>query len=269
MIDKKFFMLCKSTAKEGSEIFFNSGYKANIKYDGERIIGIKKGKDVFLLNRRGREKSFIYPEVAKDLSTLDFDFIFDGEVITPDGKFNSLQFRVNLSDREKIRKSVIENPVKFMIFDLIKFKEQDLRNKPLRERVNLFSDIDLNDLKSVEFVAYEDVEKCLKYVEQEELEGIVIKDMNGTYEHRRSNFWLKLKLFKEEKHRFIRFTENPKGIRVEDEELNAIQVAGKNGEIVKRELVEKGFCWIVVQYLEKTKNGRLRFPSFKELKKEV
>ena len=268
MIDKKFFMLCKSTAKEGSEIFFNSGYKANIKYDGERIIGIKKGKDVFLLNRRCREKSFIYPEIARDLSTLDFDFIFDGEVITLDGKFNSLQFRSNLSDREKIRKSVIENPVKFMVFDIINFKGQDLRFRPLWDRIKYFSKINLTGLK-VEFVSYEDVEECLNYAEQEELEGIVIKDMNGTYEHRRSNFWLKLKLFKEEKHKFIRFTENPKGIRVEDEELNAIQVAGKNGVIVKKELQEKGFCWIVVQYLEKTKNGRLRFPSFKELEKEI
>ena len=242
MIDKHYFMLCDSITKEDRHKL-NGNYQANTKFDGERIIAVKKGQDVFLINRRGREKGFIYPEVVNDLKNIDFDFIIDGEVITLDGKFNSLQFRSNLGDKEKIKKAVIENPVVFMVFDVINIKGQDIRLKPLSERIKHFEDFMFpvtKDTKlSVMFVAYEDVEKCLAYAEEKQLEGIVIKDMSSIYEHRRSHFWIKLKLFKEEEYKFVRYTENPKGIRVEDEMLNAVQVAGYHSEAVKKAIDEK------------------------------
>jgi len=264
-IDKNFFMLCYSTTKQEINNFSNEKFKANIKYDGERIIAVKKGDDIFLINRNGREKSFIYPEVKESLNALNFDFIFDGEVITTNGKFNSLQHRSNLADREKIRKAVKENPVIFMIFDVISFKGEDLRNKPLKERIKYLKEVDFISLKSVGFAVYENIRKCLDNAEREKLEGIVIKNMESRYEHRRSDSWLKLKFFKEMPLLMIRYSENPKGIRAEDKELNAIQIAGIMSRVVKKEIDERGSCPIIAQYLEKTNEGRLRFPSFKEV----
>lgn len=262
-------MLCKSTTKEESTIFFGSGnYKANEKKDGERIIAVKKGKDVFLVNRRGREKSFIYPEIVEDLKTLDFDFIFDGEVTTYDGLFNTLQHRVNLADKQKIARAVKENPVIFYIFDVISFKGIDLRLKPLKERITYFDKIGFENLKSIGFLPYGDVEEMLKFAEDNKLEGIVIKDMNGIYEHRRSDFWIKLKLWKEIPIKAVRYTENPKGIRIESENNWACQVAGKESLKVKKNIDEFGYCLIVCQYLELTKSGMPRFISFKEMKNE-
>ena len=39
------------------------------------------------------------------------------------------------------------------------------------------------------------------------------------------------------------------------------------GQEVRKAIQEHGYCDITIQYLEKTKEGRLRFPSFKEVKK--
>ena len=49
----------------------------------------------------------------------------------------------------------------------------------------------------------------------------------------------------------VKYSVNNAGIRVEDELNNAVQIAGNNSLEVKREIDNKGFCDIVIQYLEK------------------
>lgn len=265
MINKKDFMLCESITKEELKNL-KGDWKANIKLDGERIIAFKRGTDIFLLNRRGREKSFIYPEIVKELSTFKSDFIFDGEVITEDGKFNSLQTRVNLSDRQKIKERMNINPVIFMIFDVLSFEGEDLRNKPLKERIKPLSLIPFEELKHIGFVAYEEIIPCLKSSEEHKGEGIVIKEMNSLYESRRSKSWLKCKNFKEDVIKVVSYIENNMGIRVEDSRGIAVQIAGEQHRDVKKQIDENGYCEINIQYLEKTKDNKLRFPSYRGIK---
>lgn len=268
MIDKTFFMLCQSTTKECLNQFSEQeNFKANIKYDGERIIAVKKGNDVFLINRRSVDKGKTYPEITESLKCLDFDFIIDGEVITENGLFNSLQHRSNLKDKGKIAQQTIENPVLFMIFDILNFNNADLRMKPLKERISYGFYFD--KLKRVKMVDYKEVKEVYDYAFINNLEGIIIKDMNSTYEHRRSDKWLKLKNFKEICVKVVRYSVNPKGIRAECENLWAVQIAGEQSKAVKKDIDEKGYCDIIIQYLETTKDGMLRFPSFKEIANET
>lgn len=262
-------MLCESITKEEIKNL-KGNYKANFKYDGERIIAVKNGTDIFLFNRRGREKSFIYPEIVKELSLSPNSFIIDGEIITYDGVFNSLQKRVNLSDRRKITEQVKNNPVKFMVFDVLNVDGLDVRDKPLQERIREWYKISFAlekpfDIK-VWFVEFNEIDYLLKIAEEKELEGIVIKNMDSAYQSRRSYDWLKCKNFKETELTLISYTENNAGIRCEDKEGIAVQVAGEQHRAVKKRIDEVGFCKVTIQYLEKTKENKFRFPSFRGLK---
>lgn len=261
MITNKDFMLCESTREEDLYAFKNEGnWKANIKFDGERIVVIKNNDDVFLLNRAGRIKNQIYPEVIPSIKKIKGNFILDGEVITTNGIFNSLQHRSNLSDKNKIERAKIDYPIKYMVFDLL-FFEKDIRQMPLKERIKLLQD---NFGDKLNLVEYQEIDVALNFAKEHKLEGIVIKYMPSIYEGKRSKYWIKMKLFKETPFKAISYTINNAGIRVEDNLQNACQISGQQHIEVRNEIDDKGFCDIVIQYLEKTKDERYRFISFKE-----
>ena len=269
MITRKDLMLCEKMTEEEIPNLVGE-YKANIKYDGERLAVIKKGEDVFLLNRAGREKSFIYPEIYEDFKKVKGDFVLDGEVITTDELFNTLQHRSNLGKREKIEEARTKYPIKYVAFDILFLASEDLRNKPLKQRVeflNGFKD-EVKDLR-IEIVEYGEIKEMLDRAKANDGEGILVKNMNGFYEGRRSKNWLKLKLFKEAEIQINSYTINNAGIRCEDDYGNAVQVSGQQHHEVREILDRVGYCNIVIQYLEKTKlNNRYRFISFKGIKNE-
>jgi len=222
------------------------------------------------VNRNGRIKNSIYREVIEDFKQMPFDFILDSEIITEDNLFNSLQHRSNLSNEEKIIEAIKKYPIKCMVFDIIRLKDNDLRTMPLNERVlileELFCEFKFNKVEMVKY--YEDLNALYSFAKSKQLEGIVLKAISSNYESRRSNSWLKLKFFKETNLRVQRYTINNAGIRVEDYNDNACQIQGLKSNIVKDEIDNNGYCDIVVQYLEKTKNNKLRFISYKGLLNE-
>lgn len=267
MITKKDFMLCEKITEE--ELYTLKGeWKANIKFDGERIMVVKIGGNIFVINRAGRIKNQIYPEVVLEVAKIEGDFIVDGEIITTDGIFNSLQHRSNIGVN-KVERAIKDYPIKYMVFDIINFGGKDLRMKPLKERLEYLFQLRLNVpfTSMINFVEYLDIQEALSFAKANTKEGIVIKNMLSYYQSRRSNDWKKLKLFKEDNFRAISYTINNAGLRVEDDKLNAVQVAGFESRKVKSEIDECGYCDIVIQYLEKTKDNRYRFISFKEVAK--
>lgn len=119
-------------------------------------------------------------------------------------------------------------------------------------------------------VLKEDTETELNFIEQtiRQAEGIIIKDLEGTYKNNRNNNYLKLKFFQEIEVWVTKLIKNPAGIRVSDDtEKYICQIAGKQSQEVEREILEKGKALINIQYLTKTENGFLRFPSFRGLVK--
>lgn len=265
-------MLCKSiteneaTEKCKSPLSFH-GQKANIKYDGERIKAIKKDGEVFLMNRRGNIKNGNYTEVVEELETYNFNFVIDGEVISEDDNFNLLQKRALTKDKfkqQQLRKTI---PVKYMVFDILEIDDNDLRNKPLKERIDysgLFKD---KDNAVIELAEYKSVGEMLRTAKAQSREGIVIKEMDGRYhENKRHKNWLKCKFFKETTIELISYTPNNAGIRCEDALKNAVQISGQQHLAVK-EILDKGqSVEVEIQYLEITKDGRFRFPSFRGIK---
>lgn len=260
-------MLCKSiTESEAESRSFWDGFLANTKFDGERIKAIKKDGEVFLVNRRGNIKNNNYREVVDELEDIEGNFEIDGEVISMNDNFDELQRRSLTKDKFKqmeLRKSI---PVKYMVFDILKVDLLDLRNSALKRRIEFENVICDKHQNHIEFAEYKPVLEILRRAKIEGREGIVIKDMSETYhDNKRHKGWLKCKFFKETTLELINYTENPAGIRCEDKDKNAVQISGTQHLEVKQLLDTTGKAVVEIQYLEKTKDGRFRFPSFRGL----
>lgn len=267
MSGEDIFMLCQNF--EGDLDDLDSNWKASLKFDGERIMAKIGGDRIYLFNRRGYEKSKTYPEVVESLEKLEGNYLLDGEIIADSGKFNDLQKRSNLRDKEKVEDRKKEIKVRFKVFDIIEFKGKRLEKKPLKERVEYLKKINFGE--RVDIVENRDVKECWEETKENEEEGVIIKDMNSRYKMgKRSDSWLKLKNFKEEMFEFENEYElNNSGIKLINDKIE-VQVQDNSSDRVEniKEKLDKGEkVRVVVQYLTKTKNGKLRFPSCKKVLK--
>jgi ATP-dependent DNA ligase len=257
-------MLCESINEVEALKLDQNRFKAQMKFDGERLTIYKKGTDVILVNRSGKCKNDFYKEIETAVQDLKFDFIVDGEICSFDGIFDNLQRRAltqNKEKQEQLRKSI---PVVYHLFDVLSFHNADLKQLPLKERlkyVSMFEGID-----KVEVAKLGSIAEMLRKAKAESWEGIVIKDLESVYESRRSKSWLKLKLFKTTEIILQSYTTNNAGIRAVDNQENAVQISGQQHIEVKNRIDTIGSCEVVIQYLEKTKDNRFRFPSFVKVK---
>jgi ATP-dependent DNA ligase len=265
MITDKDFMLCESINETDVFNLDNKNWIAEEKKDGERIIAVVINHDTILVNRRGKICNFHFEEVVEDLKVLD-DCIIDGEVISLEDDFTKLQRRALTKDRDKLIQLQKEIPVKYMVFDVIRVGNNLVTNKQLRERKELLQKLfEGKTLKHSELLEWGDIKTIFEKAKVNDREGIVVKDMNSAYEHRRSNCWKKCKFFLEKDIEFNKYTINPKGIRVENDEGIACQIAGEQSEEVKDLLDRNGKVELTIQYLEETPDKKLRFPSYKKV----
>jgi len=254
-------MLCGSIGEAEALTLDTDRYKANIKFDGERIITLVLKGDVVMINRNGKICNYHFREVEAELKGLG-DCVIDGEVISLDDDFSKLQRRALTQNLQKIKQLEIDIPVKYMVFDCLMLGSEDLRNKPLMERLESISKLIGDNHAHLGKVGYEAIQTQLEIAKREGREGIIIKDMKAKYEGKRGEAWRKLKFFQEAVITFQKYTSNPKGIRVETNDgLVACQVSGKQSEEIQHKLDTNGSVDIYIQYLTKSADGHLRFPS--------
>jgi ATP-dependent DNA ligase len=283
MLDKSIFQLCNSIKIEDLDrLQQTDNYIAQIKKDGERVLAISINNRIILFNRRGNIINKNFSEIVKELTLLSVylkgfnngtgDFIIDTELTTADDNFNLLQKRALTQNKQKIITLQNQIKVKLFIFDILKLSGEDLRDKPLCERNTILNNIfDYLKEKKAEFEFIELLEstknlKDLLYkAQQTGKEGIVVKDLRAKYESKRTDNWLKLKLFKEKDIIFNKYEVNNAGITLENDEGIRVLVAGTQAEEVKKLIDLNKNVSVSIQYLEEKQNNKLRFPSFKKL----
>lgn len=258
------FQLCDSITEDEMKAMDKDKYIGELKEDGERIMVIKLGNQISLMNRRGLNKASIYPEITEAVKSLPYDIItLDGEVVTLNGIFTDLQRRALVRDEEEIAKRRITNPVIYRVFDLLKIGEESLSMNPLITRKERLGRLGLKGtLQSVPYFIGEDIITLWNDVKSKNQEGIVIKFKDSIYVGKRSKAWIKCKFVKEIDLKVTSYTQNNAGIRVEDDLGNAIQVSGGQSKIVKNMIDSSGSCLISIRYLEIMDSGRFRFPAF-------
>jgi DNA ligase-1 len=197
--------------------------------------------------------------------------IFDGEVITKDKDFQKC-----LSNFRTL-KDVDINLFDFHVFDLVCDKPFIDRYKaiarmfPKSESERVFCVQHMLGIMTSE----DDILELLEDVSNSGEEGLVLKTMDGPYEYKRSNHWLKLKRF---------FTEELMVVGLEAGKGKYADVLGKlvcdrDGVEVKvgsgfsdeerREFWENPPEKIEVQYQEITPDKKLRFPVYIRVRDDI
>ena len=273
------------------------------KYDGYRIIGRTAGDEVTLFSRSGLDWTVRFPAIADALLTFPAESaLIDGEVafVLPNGitDFKSLQEHID-SPHPAIR---------YFVFDLLSLGGKDLRKKPLKERRALLAKLMSKKGTSNYLVYADYVEGSgPEFFEQAcaaGLEGIVSKRADAPYRSGRGRDWLKIKCKRGEEFLIGGYSRSDvKGkpfssLLLGTFDGDKLNYSGKVGtgfdsadldrlarkfrplERSKSPFEEvpaaerKGAVWLEpklvaqIAFTEKTRDGRLRHPSFQGLRED-
>jgi len=166
------------------------------KFDGERCLVFKNGKEVRLLSRNQKYLNNNYPEIAGAIPKYcDVDLVVDGEIVAFDGNvtsFSLLQGRMQVRDPEKALRTGIK--VYYYIFDLLYLDGYNLRQLELSYRKRLLKHaLDFTD--PLRFTNHRNTDGEAYYQEacSKGWEGVIAKRAASKYVSKRSRDWLKFK----------------------------------------------------------------------------
>lgn len=231
-------------------------WDAERKLDGIRVYS-ENGR---LFTRQGSEITANFPEVD-----VPEDDVLDGEIITADFEFRSVLRRKQVGKPHMIEMLADSNPAFFIVFDCLVSGGEDIRDKPLTERREA---IDLEGLGAhiVQITSEDDPHDLWEQVVEEDMEGVVLKDPDSSYPGERTDSWLKIKNWKEQTFPILdwEITDDDGFVIRVDIGTDEPQKVVANGQI-HQEDIQDGAEEAVVQFLERSKNDRLRKPSLKEV----
>lgn len=160
-----------------------------LKWDGFRCLCLKQDSKVSLRSKKGNSLTGRFPSIQKELATLSFDCILDGELIVFD--------KTGYSDFNALLKSTsrFQSQINFIVFDILNFEGNNLINTPIIERKALLKEIlPVNGLLRYCDHVEDQGEAFFKLTQERCLEGIVAKKKNSIYRPgERTKNWLKIK----------------------------------------------------------------------------
>jgi len=250
--------LCESMRElpEGDEWIFEQ------KLDGIRCMslqGVLRNRKS-ATNQLNRSISDNFPEIEPLANA-----VLDGEVVS--SNVYEVVGRANLDDRFRINLLSKLNPARFVVFDILELDGVDLRGIPLLERRKILEEA--GELgKNVELIQqYEDGKRLWQEVGEKGGEGVVAKRKNSPYAGKRTWDWIKVKHFKEVVVPITRYEFTGAGgfvifVQLENGEEQKVVV---NSIDLQSRIVKNPDLKAEIQFLEISKNGKLRHPSIKRL----
>ncbi len=190
------------------EPFDNSDWLFEIKWDGYRAIGTKKGQHIQLYSRNNNDFSEKFTPVTQALRQLDRDVTLDGEIVVVDQ-----QGMPHFEWLQQWHKNP-QGELRYYVFDILWCDGHDVRTMPLEDRKQLLASV----IPANSVLRYSDHvqthgEALFSKMQQRQLEGIVAKKRTSTYaEGDRGSAWLKIKTHLRQEVVIGGFTE-PRGTR--------------------------------------------------------
>jgi bifunctional non-homologous end joining protein LigD len=188
-----------------------------IKWDGVRGLAYLDGGKLAIYTRTGIRCEGQYPEL-KHLPdyTEAKQAVLDGEIVVLDekgiSKFELIQPRIHTQNQADIARMSRENPVQYVVFDLLYLDGYDLRRVPLIERKRALAAIVKASIVNTSLRIrvsdhFENAgEDVLEAARNMGLEGLIAKRSSSKYVSRRSQDWLKLKLVSQEEFVIVGYT---------------------------------------------------------------
>ncbi|KFM93132.1 ATP-dependent DNA ligase [Paenibacillus macerans] len=167
------------------------------KIDGHRLIFSQQNGVIRLYTRHNNDCTRQYPELQLPFGCDDV--VLDGEVACTDpttglSDFEAVMARLKAGKTDKINRLTRTQPATYVIFDILRYKGEDLRRLPLKERKEILANLELPSASFgvVPYIA--GAGKALfAQIEARGMEGVVGKRMDSKYETgRRSVAWQKV-----------------------------------------------------------------------------
>lgn len=245
-----------------------------IKLDGIRCLMRVLNGRVSLSTRAAKDVTATFPDVVAASSGLPSG-VYDGEIISVDGKFSTLARRSHSSKAESIRSAAAAFPATFIAFDLPDLTQHNYAGR----RGRLLANHGLITVRS-----YDNAIDAWTAVVQGGLEGLIAKRADSMYRHIRSPDWIKLKHLKRLSAIVVGFKEG-KGSR--DGKVGALELALiDDSTIVSIGRVGTGFTSdeldvlaerinlgepfaVEIEYANVTDDLKLRFPSYVGIRDDI
>jgi bifunctional non-homologous end joining protein LigD len=183
-----------------AKAFDNPDWLFEIKWDGYRAVAFIEDGRVRFVSRNQNDLTAQFSELGiLPILIRAKRAILDGEIVALDEQgrpsFSLMQQRTGMQPGKRHLKKREGVPVIYYAFDLLYLDGLDLRRVPLEQRKQLLQD----QIKSSDLIHFSDhyPEKGLDLFEaakQRGLEGILAKRRSSTYQEKRSNDWLKIKI---------------------------------------------------------------------------
>jgi bifunctional non-homologous end joining protein LigD len=168
-----------------------------LKFDGFRLLAIRKGKSVELKSRNKNDLSARFSDLLEPLGELPArEFVLDGEAVALDDEGRSSFQCLQAREMEAQKR-----PIYFYLFDILQLDGKDLTKLPLRARKAILQKLcaEAGDPLRFSGELSGEPKKLLAEVERLGLEGIIGKLRDSVYEPgRRSGAWLKIKSVNEQ-----------------------------------------------------------------------
>lgn len=174
------------------------------KWDGIRVQLIKRKGLIYLWSRGEELIGESFPEMASLAEILPDGTVFDGELLSwnsgEPAPFSSLQKR--LGRKNPSRKFTEGIPVKILVYDLLEYQGNDIRNLPLlqrRERLaELLGKVNsplLSVSQQISVNSWESALGARAVSRMQRAEGLMIKKLDSPYvAGRKRGFWWKWKV---------------------------------------------------------------------------
>lgn len=275
------------------------GWLHELKYDGYRLIAVRKKEGLKLFTRSGLDWTERFPGLAKRIKALSKkDFILDGEAVVFDAKgrssFGELQAALQGDHQDKIE---------FVAFDLLHLDGGNLRDLPLSIRLERLEKIVPDGKEWIhrsKVWPWSEGRDLFKQACKTGLEGIISKSAAGRYQEGSRKDWVKSKCRARQEFVVCGYTA-PKGslpafgaLVLGSYEHGKLVPRGKVGtgftEAARRKLLEKfkkipetrspfdtresGVSWIEprlvaeIEFAEITRDGSIRQGSFIALRED-
>ncbi|MGL4173036.1 MAG: non-homologous end-joining DNA ligase [Actinomycetota bacterium] len=186
-------MLATAAAVE-STVPAGQSWWHEVKWDGMRVLADVHDGRLRLTSRTESDVTAAFPELAA-LVNLSHDFHLDGEIVMfQNGRpnFALLANRMHVRDIDRASELAARHPAHYLAFDVLRSHSRPLLTQQLTARRNILTQLVKNSPRWSVPDVFDDGEALLAATAEQQLEGIVSKRADSTYQPgRRSRAWIK------------------------------------------------------------------------------
>jgi len=179
--------------------FTAPGWIFELKVDGFRALARRRGAQIELLSRRGREMGEQFPEIVAALRRIEGDWHFDAELVVPDQNglpaWERLRRRAVMRRQWSINTAASAEPAALCVFDILAHGDEDLRSLSTLARKARLQEAIESAPPGIQLLTWLEAHGEVAFAKacELDLEGVVAKRIDAPYQAGKRPAWRKIK----------------------------------------------------------------------------